>query len=775
MDGQEAFDRELDRALTRRGFLELLARASSTALLLQSSALGCAGMGGPEPAPRSRNLRVFDETEAEIVAKIIDAFAPPEMELRRRLREEDPGFDPVATFEDFAYPRGDEFVADLKALLGFLDLLPTFAPLFFTQSGLPSFALRQLSAKDAGRFFLRLRDSRLRPLRSLFTGAKLIGLQALYVNEPVTWKAIGYAGPWLSDPADPDADYARSTSYELAERIEDDVAVLRRNVLAHAELPTKLRAATFRQDEAGVVLETDVVVIGSGAGGSVAAAEISSRTRKRVLILEKGSFFEPRSFVQREQELVPRIYDVEFDSVTVPVVDQTVPTTSSTIVRGRLVGGSATINHALAFEPPRPVLREWAQRYGASFDQDELRPHIEAIRKLLHIQPVPDVQIAGNNLLLKRGAEALGLRHHGIATRNVHQCLGCGFCDLGCRYNRKLTPLNVILPRAARHGAQLIPNCAVEKIEFEERSPAEDSAGRDRRVRSVIAQLSDERGTPQRRIEIRAERVVLAAGPFDSPRILLRSGLDGLRTRKGSEAAVGERFSTHVPITFYADFARPFYPAVGGPPMSYYYKSYESDGEPDPARDHVAYALEGIFNHPMTHAQLMPFESPERHHEIMKGFNHTMTLAILFRDRAVGRVTPRAYEYRFPAEDRPRYLETIHAGARIMFAAGARRVFFNSVRPLFVDDPGEIEKKLSVAVLADGDITFTSGHPMGGCALGGDRKRDVVDSYGRSWDVAGLYVADSSLFPTSLGVNPCFTVYSLSRLIAHHMIDEIGA
>ena len=78
-------------------------------------------------------------------------------------------------------------------------------------------------------------------------------------------------------------------------------------------------------------------------------------------------------------------------------------------------------------------------------------------------------------------------------------------------------------------------------------------------------------------------------------------------------------------------------------------------------------------------------------------------------------------------------------------------------------------------MVADQRIQITSGHPMGGCALGGDAKRDVVDSRGRSWDVDGLYVADSSILPTSLGVNPCYTVYTLGRYIANQMVEEIRA
>jgi choline dehydrogenase-like flavoprotein len=110
-----------------------------------------------------------------------------------------------------------------------------------------------------------------------------------------------------------------------------------------------------------------------------------------------------------------------------------------------------------------------------------------------------------------------------------------------------------------------------------------------------------------------------------------------------------------------------------------------------------------------------------------------------------------------------------------MFAAGGRRVFFNSHRPLILNGPEEIDAALTLDLVSQQRIQITSGHPMGGCALGGDARRDVVDSRGRSWDVEGLYVADSSIFPTSLGVNPCYTVYTLGRYIAHKMVEEIRA
>jgi len=209
--------------------------------------------------------------------------------------------------------------------------------------------------------------------------------------------------------------------------------------------------------------------------------------------------------------------------------------------------------------------------------------------------------------------------------------------------------------------------------------------------------------------------------------------------------------------------------------MGYFVKQYEVDDQTtaDPAIHHVRYALEGLLNHPLAHAQLMPYESAESHQAFMKRFNQTMTLAVMFRDRPVGRIIEGGFEYKLAEEDQLGWLDSLRTGARIMFAAGARRVFFNSHRPLILTSPDEIESALTPELVQQERLQITSGHPMGGCALGGDPKRDVVDSRGRSYDVEGLYIADSSILPTSLGVNPCYTVYALARYIAHKMVDEI--
>jgi choline dehydrogenase-like flavoprotein len=761
--------------MTRRQFLARLARASGAAILI-SSPLGCGTVRGRIERVRLGNAApIFNSVQQEAVAKIIDGFTPPDTEIRRRLEEEDPDYDPVAAYAEFAWASGDEFLADMKFLIDFVNVLPTLTRTFSNRYGLPArLQLRRFHPDDANRYFLFLRDSNIRALRNIFSGAKFIGTAPIYTNERVAWKVMRYPGPWLLDPAKPDADLAHATSFDMARETDENVAVLRRRVVAHGALREGLEAARIIGGSDRLVLETDVVVVGSGAGGSFVAAELAGKTDQRILILEKGDFIEPAEFLQRERLMMPRILDTEFS--VLQVFGREIPTVSTVVASGKLVGGSATINHALAFEPPRPVIRDWHDLLGAEFGYDDLAPHLEAIRALLRIGPVPESQISGSNLALRRGVQTLGLPHHGPTQRNAHQCIGCGYCDLGCRYNRKLTPLNMILPMAARRGAQVLANCRVDEVLLEP-LPDDGRGGRTHRATGVVAYLTDSRGTNREQVEIRARRVVLAAGPFSSPRILMRSGVPRLRASKGSEQAVGERFSTHATITFCADFDDAIFPSAATPPMGYFVKKYDVDDQAaaDPAKDHVRYALEGMLNHPLAHAQLVPYESAESHQAFMKRFNQTMTLAVMFRDRPVGRVTPNGFEYTLAEEDYPGWLDSLRTGARIMFAAGGRRVFFNSHRPLILNGPEEIDAALTLDLVSQQRIQITSGHPMGGCALGGDGRRDVVDSRGRSWDVEGLYVADSSIFPTSLGVNPCYTVYTIGRYIAHKMVEEIRA
>ena len=223
--------------MTRRQFLARLARASGAALLI-SSPLGCGTVRGRIERVRLGNAApIFNSVQQEVVAKIIDGFNPPDTEIRRRLKEEDPDYDPVAAYAEFALASGDEFLADMKFLIDFVNVLPSLTRTFSNRYGLPArLQLRRFHPDDANRYFLFLRDSNIQALRNIFSGAKFIGTAPIYTNETVAWKVMRYPGPWLLDPAKPDADLAHATSFDMARETDENVAILRRRVVAHGAL-----------------------------------------------------------------------------------------------------------------------------------------------------------------------------------------------------------------------------------------------------------------------------------------------------------------------------------------------------------------------------------------------------------------------------------------------------------------------------------------------------------------------------------------------------------
>ena len=156
--------------------------------------------------------------------------------FRQRLAQEDPGYDPVAAFSQFAFASGDEFVDSMSGLLDFLNILPTLTRTFSNRYGLPSWLqLRSFHHDDANRYFLYLRDSHLRPLRNVFSGAKYIGTAPIYTNEKVVWKLMRYPGPWIVDPARPAQDRAHATFFIEMTRIASRPRIVDDSAAGRAE------------------------------------------------------------------------------------------------------------------------------------------------------------------------------------------------------------------------------------------------------------------------------------------------------------------------------------------------------------------------------------------------------------------------------------------------------------------------------------------------------------------------------------------------------------
>jgi choline dehydrogenase-like flavoprotein len=486
----------------------------------------------------------------------------------------------------------------------------------------------------------------------------------------------------------------------------------------------------------------DVCVIGSGAGGAVAAAELASAGRS-VVLLEQGHHWTARDFTQREDQMLPRLFE---EAGMRQTVDGGV-----TILQGRNVGGSTVHNLCYAFRTPPAILRMWREEHGLpELSEAALEPSFRRVERSLKVKPIREDEVNSLNALLRAGAEKLG--YSGFVTRhNRENCVKSGYCILGCSYDAKQSMLVTYVPRADRAGARIYANARAERIEAE--------GGR---VRRVLGRVVDHDGTPLGSIEVEAPVVVLAAGAVASPDLLLRSGLGGDH--------VGGHLHLHPSVMAAGFWDEPIH-AYRGIPQSYYIDEF-IDLERDPHRGYVLMPISGF---PVLTAVSLPGFGRE-HFALMRDFDKMGGLLVLLHDHSEGRVEsggslgrPRI-SYALDAEDRRQLARGLRHCAQVLFAAGARRVVVPYLSGPLVLERGDDLAALERRPVEIGSVPIASTHPQSTCRMGSDPAHSVVDAFGACHGVEGLFVADMSVFPTSLGAPPQITTAALADRTAHHIL-----
>jgi choline dehydrogenase-like flavoprotein len=499
-----------------------------------------------------------------------------------------------------------------------------------------------------------------------------------------------------------------------------------------------------------VVEQADVCVVGSGGGGAVAAAELAEAGRS-VVVLEQGHHWTARDMTQREDDMLPRLFEEAGMRQTVDG--------AFTILQGRNVGGSTVHNLCYAFRTPEPIVRMWREEHAlAPLTSEALAPSLARVERGLGVKPIREDEVNSLNRLLRAGAEKLG--YSGFVTRhNREGCVKSGYCILGCSYDAKQSMLVTYVPRADRAGARIYANARAERLETQ--------GGR---IRRVLGRALDEGGEPRGAIEVTAKVVVLAAGAVASPDLLLRSGLGG--------AHVGRHLHLHPSVMAAGFWDEPIH-AYRGIPQSYYVDEF-IDLERDP---HAGYVLMPISGFPVLTAANLPGFG-RRHFELMRDYSRMGGLLALLHDRSEGRVEsgatlsrPRIH-YALEPGDRRQLAAGLHHATEVLFAAGARRV----AMPWF-HDPVVLERGDDLSVIErrgvrEGELPLASTHPQSTCRMGGDPAASVVNAFGECHEVPGLFVADMSVFPTSLGAPPQITTAALADRTAHHILSrwaELGA
>ncbi|MCU0919801.1 MAG: GMC family oxidoreductase [Burkholderiaceae bacterium] len=500
-------------------------------------------------------------------------------------------------------------------------------------------------------------------------------------------------------------------------------------------------------------LEADVAIIGSGAGGGV-AAEVLALAGLKVLLLEEGALRTSNSFKDMDEGRAMRELYQEAGA-------RATSDGAISVMQGRSVGGSTTVNWTSSFRTPPQTLKHWAGEWEvAGHGADEMKPWFEQMEERLGVMSWGAHN--PNNSVLLRGCEKLGWEAHAIP-RNVRGCWNSGYCGLGCPVNAKQSMLVSTIPEALKHGATLVHRVRVRTLQHA-----------DGKLSGAVGEcLRDDGRTPSGTLlTIKAKHYIAAGGAINTPALLLRSQLPD------PHQLLGKRTLIHPVVLTLAqmpDRVDPFF----GAPQSVASDHFQwKDGATGP----MGYKLEVPPIFPGIGAGVLNVFGDDLKRE-MAALAHTNAVLALLRDGFVEQ-SPGG-QVRLASDGSPlldyELSDYVWDGvkrawlsmAELQFAAGARQVRVAHLDARYVDSWAEAKKQIGELPLKKFRTSLFTAHLMGGCTMSQNPKRGVVDSRGRHHQIANLSVMDGSVFPTSLGVNPQLSIFGLTAQNATALAKEL--
>ncbi|MGE3801817.1 MAG: GMC family oxidoreductase N-terminal domain-containing protein [Candidatus Kapaibacterium sp.] len=534
-----------------------------------------------------------------------------------------------------------------------------------------------------------------------------------YYNDPRTFESIGYV-PFTARPDTP----AKLVANPPAER-----------------KPLRVLTAADVEEE---TITGDIIIIGSGAGASTLAHGILRENPNRsIVMIERGDYIDRSEMNDNEIDMLSKLYAEGALQLSRDFRFQ--------VLQGSCVGGTTVVNNAVCFDLPDNVLDRWNDVGGlnAGIDPSRLANSHQTVRSLIDIGRQKPDNLNPGALPFVNGANQLGLgvspNELQVVEANItRDCYGCGYCNIGCQFGKKLSMLDTVLPKIqAEHGVdklRIVAGCEALKIR-----------GRGRSVTTVECRFKD-----GKRVNVKGNTIVVSAGTVSSSLILLRSGIGGDRAGKRLSFNMGS------PMTGVFDHV---VNAYAGLQISHYVLQRPSKG----------YIIETWFNPPVAQALTMPGWFADHFNNMLR-YNKMSSVGVLVPTEAnaevrVAGIFGRDIKYEPTKNDLDHLAEGLILGGEIFFNGGAKSVMPHTLDFHEWKDPADLQQLRSI-VHEKGGLTLGTGHPQGGNILSKNPKLGVVNPEFRVYGYDNLYVCDASVFPSSVGVNPQLTVMALADYAA---------
>jgi len=491
-------------------------------------------------------------------------------------------------------------------------------------------------------------------------------------------------------------------------------------------------------------LTADLVVVGSGAGGAMAAT-VAAEAGLKVVVLEAGAFVPPSQMTQREEEMLPQLLWA--------TGGRTPADRGVHIHQGRAVGGSTTHNINLCGRIPEPIRREWTRTRGLKhLPAERWEALYDEVEATLGVSAVPEERWSRHNRLLLDGVRKLGWRGGGLR-HNRTGCLASGYCLLGCAYDAKNNAAKVLIPRLVAAGGEVITRCqAVVVTHAGGEATGVEAVGLDPVTRRKLG-----------RVTVHAKQVCLSASATATPAILQRSDVPD------PSGTTGRTLRIHPALIAAGEFDAPVRAWEGIPQttdctefLDFEAAHPESGEAPDEAG--LRTWILPAFAHPVGTATMVPGLGAA-HRELMAKYERLAVFTGMIHDTTTGRVRPQGdlglrIDYWPNAADRRELVYGMARCAELLLAAGAKAAVIPSA-PLQEFGPSDSLAAVESMDLERGALDITAVHPMSSVSMGDDPAVAPVGSDGRHHHLGRLWIADGSLFPTSIGVPPQISIYAM--------------